>query len=109
MIKLVNDLLDMARIEAGQLEVRPVNCNLSELVRLAMARMEAEFVKKQVNVELISEEAQDIHVFADPDRIDQVYILDSRIYITRIEQKSSNTKGFLWIKTFKLIVMYFYS
>ncbi|MGN7472423.1 sensor histidine kinase [Brevibacillus sp. SAFN-007a] len=74
MIKLVNDLLDMARIEAGQLEIRPVIFNLSELVRQVVARMEPEFVKKQVNVELISEEAQDIHVFADPDRIDQVIV-----------------------------------
>lgn len=74
MIKLVNDLLDMARIEAGQLEIRPGIFNLSELVRQVMARMEPEFVKKQVNVELISEEEQDIHVFADPDRIDQVIV-----------------------------------
>jgi signal transduction histidine kinase len=75
MIKLVNDLLDMARIEAGQLEIRPVIFNLSELVRQVVARMEPEIMKKQVNVELISEiseVAQDIHVFADPDRIDQV-------------------------------------
>jgi signal transduction histidine kinase len=74
MIKLVNDLLDMARIEAGQLEIRPVMFNLSELVRHVVARMEPEFVKKQVNLELISEKAQDIHVFADPDRIDQVIV-----------------------------------
>lgn len=74
MIKLVNDLLDMARIEAGQLEIRPVIFNLSELVRQVVARMEPEFVKKQVNVELLSEEAQDIHVLADPDRIDQVIV-----------------------------------
>jgi signal transduction histidine kinase len=74
MIKLVNDLLDMARIEAGQLKIRPISFNLSELVRQVVARMEPEFVKKQVNVELISEEAQDIHVFADPDRIDQVIV-----------------------------------
>lgn len=32
MIKLVNDLLDMARIEAGQLEIRHDIFNLSELV-----------------------------------------------------------------------------
>ncbi len=74
MIKLVNDLLDMARIEARQLEIRPVIFNLSELVRQVVARMEPEFVKKQVNVELIAEEAQDIHVVADPDRIDQVIV-----------------------------------
>jgi len=72
MIKLVNDLLDMARIEAGQLEIRPVSFNLSELVRQVVARMEPEFVKKQVNVALIAEAAQDIHVLADPDRIEQV-------------------------------------
>ena len=74
MMKLVNDLLDMARIEAGQLEIRPVMFNLSELVRQVVARMEPEFVKKQINVDLICEEAQDIHVFADPDRIDQVIV-----------------------------------
>jgi signal transduction histidine kinase len=74
MIKLVNDLLDMAKIEAGQLEIRSVNFNLSELIRQVVARMEAEFVKKQVNVQLMSEEAHDIHVLADPDRMDQVIV-----------------------------------
>jgi signal transduction histidine kinase len=72
MMKLVNDLLDLARIEAGQLEIRPVIFNVSELVRQVVARMDPEWVKKQVTVEVLSEEAQDIHVCADPDRIDQV-------------------------------------
>ncbi|WP_408011488.1 sensor histidine kinase [Pseudalkalibacillus sp. A8] len=74
MIKLVNDLLDMARMEAGQLKIQPVIFNLSEMVRQVVARMEPEFVKKQVNVELITEKAKDIQVFADPDRIDQVIV-----------------------------------
>jgi signal transduction histidine kinase len=74
MIKLVNDLLDMARIEAGQLEIRPVIFNLSELVRQVIARMEPEFVKSQIDIDLISEEGEDLHVFADPDRIDQVIV-----------------------------------
>jgi len=74
MIKLVNDLLDMARIEAGQMEIWPVSFNLSELVRQVVARLEPEWGKKQVTVEVLSEEAQDIHVCADPDRIDQVLV-----------------------------------
>ena len=74
MMKLVNDLLDMARIEAGQLEIRPVIFNVSELVRQVVARMEPEWGKKQVTVEVLPEEAQDIHVLADPDRIDQVLV-----------------------------------
>src|SRR6266516_65180 len=74
MIKLVNDLLDMARIEAGQLEIQPISFNLSELVRQVVARMEPEWGKKQVTVEVLSEETQDIHVVADRDRIDQVLV-----------------------------------
>lgn len=74
MIKLVNDLLDLARIEAGQLEIRPVIFNLSELVRRVVARMEPEWGKKQIDVEVLAEETRDIHVFADPDRIDQVIV-----------------------------------
>jgi signal transduction histidine kinase len=73
-IKLVNDLLDMAQIEAGQLDIRPVIFNLSERVRQVIARMESEFLKKQINVEWIYDETQDIHVFAEPDRIDQVIV-----------------------------------
>src|SRR5690625_4045069 len=72
LIKLVNDLLDMSQIESGQLAIQPTIFNLSELIRQVVARMEPEFVNKKLNVELRSEEAQDIFVFADPDRIDQV-------------------------------------
>lgn len=74
MIKLVNDLLHMAQIESGQLEIQPVPFNLSELVRQVVARMEPEFANKKLTVELRCEEAQDILVFADPDRIDQVIV-----------------------------------
>lgn len=72
LIKLVNDLLDIAQIESGQLAIQPTNFNLSELIRQVVARMEPEFVNKKLDMELRSEEAQDILVFADPDRIDQV-------------------------------------
>ncbi len=74
MIKLVNDLLDMARIEARQFEIRPVIFNVLELVRQVVARMEPEREKKQITVEVLPEEAQDLHVLADPDRIDQVIV-----------------------------------
>ncbi len=74
MIKLVNDLLDLAQIESGQLEIQPVTFNLSELVRQIIARMDPEFVNNKLDVELITGEEQDIHVFADPDRIDQVIV-----------------------------------
>lgn len=74
MIRLVNDLLDVARIEAGQLDIEPVNFNLSEFVRRIIARMEPEFVQKHVKVELHCPDRSDIYVVADPERIDQVIV-----------------------------------
>jgi signal transduction histidine kinase len=74
MTKLVNDLLDLARIEAGQVDIHPVAFNLSELVRQVVARLEPEWAKKQVAVEIRSEEAHDLPVVADRDRIDQVLV-----------------------------------
>jgi len=74
MIKLVNDLLDLARIEAGQVEMHLGAFNLSELVRQVVARMEPEWAKKQVAVEILPEEARDISVVADRDRMDQVLV-----------------------------------
>lgn len=74
MSKLVDDLLDLARLEAGQLDIRPTSFNLSELVRLVVARLEPEWGKKQVTVEVFAEEAPDLSVWADSDRIDQVLV-----------------------------------
>jgi signal transduction histidine kinase len=74
LIKLVNDLLDLARIEGGQVEIHPITFNLSELVRQVVARLEPEWAKKQITVNILSEEAQDISVVADRDRMDQVLV-----------------------------------
>jgi signal transduction histidine kinase len=74
MTRLVNDLLDLARIEAGQLEIHPTVFNLSELVRQVVARLEPEWAKKQVTVAILADEAHDLSVVADRDRIDQVLV-----------------------------------
>jgi signal transduction histidine kinase len=74
LIKLVNDLLDLARIEGGQVEIHPITFHLSELVRQVVARLEPEWAKKQITVNILSEEAQDISVVADRDRMDQVLV-----------------------------------
>lgn len=72
LMKLVNDLLDMARMEAGQWEIRVVPFNLTEQVRKVIARMEPEFQKHKVAITMIADEEHDSKVLADSDRIDQV-------------------------------------
>ena len=72
LIKLVNDLLDIASIEAGQMAISPINYNLSEQVRKLIAKTEPELTKGQIEVSLTSNQEEDIFILADPNRIDQV-------------------------------------
>ncbi|WP_407271006.1 sensor histidine kinase [Radiobacillus sp. PE A8.2] len=71
-IKLVNDLLALSKLEANKLEINRENYNLSEELRKIIARMDLELTKKQVEVQLNTDEDKDIWVYADPDKIDQV-------------------------------------
>jgi signal transduction histidine kinase len=74
LIKLVNDLLDMARMEAKQFEIHPIHFNLTEQIRKVVARMEPDLVKSQIQVRMVCDKEEDIFVFADQDRIDQVMV-----------------------------------
>ncbi len=73
-IKLVADLLDLARMESKQLEIYPSDFNLSEEVRLVIGRMDPELTKSKVEIQFITDETRDIYVFADRDQIDRVII-----------------------------------
>lgn len=72
LMKLVEDLLDMARLEANQLELYPKVYNVSEQVRVVIAKMEPELSKHQVEIQLIND--KDVYVIADQDRIHQVLV-----------------------------------
>ncbi|MFD0712643.1 sensor histidine kinase [Paenibacillus sp. GCM10027626] len=71
MMKLVGDLLDMARIEAGQFRLDKRPFDIVEQLRKTIARMEPLFAQQRVAVALDCMEEK-LHVVADPDRLDQV-------------------------------------
>ena len=71
--RLVSDLQELSRVEAGafELECRPVN--LAELIRHTAARLRPQFEEKRVNLNLdLSSDLPQIQ--ADEDRINQVLI-----------------------------------
>lgn len=74
LIKLVNDLLDISKLESGHYELYPVPFNFSEQVRRVIAKMEPYMADHQVEIQLITDEEADISIYADPDRIEQVLI-----------------------------------
>lgn len=71
MNRLVNDLLDVASMEAGQLEISPVPYNLSSWARGLLARMSPDAARRGITLALTGD-GVDQWVYADPDRIDQV-------------------------------------
>ncbi|MHA7964190.1 sensor histidine kinase [Paenibacillus sp. CAU 1782] len=81
MMKLVEDLLDVARIEGNQFPVEPAPFNLHERIRQTAAHLEPLLLHYQIPLQVDSPE-QDIWVVADSYRIDQVLtnLLHNAIY-----------------------------
>ncbi|MCG7408593.1 ATP-binding protein [Paenibacillus sp. ACRRX] len=74
LIRLVNDLLDIARIEAGQFHILAVPFNLTEAIRQVLARMEPHLQHHRVMLHAADSQGRDIWVHADSDRIEQVLV-----------------------------------
>ncbi|MGE0762230.1 MAG: sensor histidine kinase [Bdellovibrionales bacterium] len=70
LIRLINELLDLAKIEAGKFEVRPDWHSLSDLVGKTFASLEG--LAQSAKVHLKAEELPPVNVLMDQDRIQQV-------------------------------------
>jgi signal transduction histidine kinase len=71
--RLVNDLLDLAKMEAGEMPLTIKNFNINELLRRCVINMESLIVKKDLNIQADFEE-ENIFVYADKDAIERVII-----------------------------------
>ncbi|WP_125154116.1 sensor histidine kinase [Clostridium rectalis] len=69
--RLVNDLLDLSSIEAGQLKLNIEEVNVNEIIRLAVIRFETKIKNNKINVEVTLQD-DDLYVVADKDRLTQV-------------------------------------
>ncbi|WP_230192725.1 HAMP domain-containing sensor histidine kinase [Paenibacillus sp. CECT 9249] len=72
LIRLVNDLLDMGKVDSGQFTVVSAPFNLSETIRRALARMEPQFAHHRVVFRIDSPDGEDVYAIGDADRIEQV-------------------------------------
>lgn len=69
--RLVNNLLDLAKMEAGELEITPRIVNINELVRVCIIKLETLITSKNIQVEAVFEE-ENMYVSADVDAIERV-------------------------------------
>ncbi|WP_416149012.1 sensor histidine kinase [Salipaludibacillus sp. HK11] len=72
LMKLVNDLLDTASLEAGSWQLEKKHYNLSEQLRMIIGKMEPHVSEQQIEIALSTDE--ELFVFADEERMEQVWI-----------------------------------
>jgi signal transduction histidine kinase/CheY-like chemotaxis protein len=71
LIRLINDILDVERIESGHLSVRREPCELADILRTTVESLRTVAMEAQVSVTL--EIGDGAVVTADPDRLVQVF------------------------------------
>lgn len=69
--RLIRDLLDLSRIESGNMPMNPVDFNINELMRRVLIKYEGRLDEKNMEVEA-DFAGEPLMVHADMDRIDQV-------------------------------------
>ena len=74
LLGLINDILDMSRIESGRVEVQPEDCNLSELVHSLIHIIQPQVTAKQQSFQIDAVKIQNEDVLADKLKINQVLI-----------------------------------
>jgi signal transduction histidine kinase/PAS domain-containing protein len=67
--RLINDLLDISRIQSGLLEMRQDTCDLAEIVRACVDTQRLVWPGRTITLD---EPAESVHIRADADRIGQV-------------------------------------
>jgi signal transduction histidine kinase len=98
--KLVHDLQELSRVEAGVVMIEPQPVKMSDLTKTVCAQLERQYLEK--GVELINDVGEDLRlVMADEDRIGQVLLnlLGNGLQYTpsggRVRITARNIEGFI--------------
>jgi signal transduction histidine kinase len=105
MIKMTNDILELNRLEEGNLPLRKMEFNIHEMIKDTLDNFEGITGEKNIEVSLILDEKEQI-VFADPDKIIRVVqnLLDNAFKFVphggkiEVETKLKGSKVWVYIK-----------
>jgi len=71
LLQLINDVLDLAKVEAGKLDFRPENVDVGKLIGEVISISRTTSAKKNINVELVADPSL-TGIVIDPSRFKQV-------------------------------------
>ena len=72
--RLVDDLYELSMSDIGAMNYRKQGINLREIIEASFAGIAKNFRDKHINVKLDFDRREQIEVFADPDRLKQLFI-----------------------------------
>lgn len=74
LLSLINDILDMSRIESGKITIQEKECNLSERIHNLVHMIRPQMTAKRLEFFVDTIDVQDEELIFDPLRLDQVLI-----------------------------------
>lgn len=74
LLRLINDILDLSKVEAGQLEISNEDMNVSEIPELLRLQFDVIAEKQNVQFEIIMDENLPETIFCDPQRVQQILL-----------------------------------
>ena len=104
LLSLINDILDMSRIESGKVQIKEQDCNISEVMHNLVNIIQPQVKAKQLELFIDTFEVTNEDVIADPLKLNQVFInlLSNAVKYTpaggmvtfRISQKTTFRHGY---------------
>ncbi len=104
LLSLINDILDMSRIESGKVQIREQECNISEMMHNLVNIIQPQVKAKQLELFIDTFEVANEDVIADALKLNQVFInlLSNAVKYTpaggtvsfRIMQKTTYRHGY---------------
>lgn len=74
LLSLINDILDMSRIESGKVQIKEQECNISELMHNLVNIIQPQVKAKQLELFIDTFEVTNEDIIADPLKLNQVFI-----------------------------------
>ena len=74
LLSLINDILDMSRIESGKVQIKETECNISELMHNLVNIIQPQVKAKQLEMFIDTFEVTNEDVMADALKLNQVFI-----------------------------------
>ena len=74
LLSLINDILDMSRIESGKVQIQEKECNLSELLHTLVNIIQPQLKTKQLDFFIDTFGVTDEDIYTDPLKLNQIFI-----------------------------------